>query len=246
MLCLHTIAFGHHAMDYIEMESYSTPKQWEFLVHLHYDFMSDQRLNPDYDHWELTPGFSVGLHDRLMFDIHTHFAQFSQMNLDPSKQASYTNGTSPFIEAIAASLQFRITDYKQLPIDIAATISVEVPMPDAMNLLGSEFGYGASLIFGWNWGLHNNITVNLTYEGEGLHSHSFGWAVGTKFVLSLDDAHAPCIGLEVMGDFAGAVALMPGFYLSINSSTTLKTGLLIGLNGYDNALRYNITLMRKW
>ena len=34
-------ASAHHAMEYIEMESYTTARQGELVFHLHYDHMAD-------------------------------------------------------------------------------------------------------------------------------------------------------------------------------------------------------------
>ena len=44
--------FGHHAMEYIEMESYSTAMKGEFIFHLHFDYMVNDDSNPALDHWE--------------------------------------------------------------------------------------------------------------------------------------------------------------------------------------------------
>ncbi len=60
--------FAHHAMEYIEVESYITAKQGERVFHLHYDYMVDDSDNPGLDHWEFTPGISYGIVDRLMRD----------------------------------------------------------------------------------------------------------------------------------------------------------------------------------
>ncbi|MCP4134403.1 MAG: hypothetical protein GY754_25750 [bacterium] len=236
---------AHHAMEYIKMESYSTAKKGEFVAHLHYDYKVDNNKDPSLDHWEITPGISYGIIDRLMFDIHTHFAKFNQGHVAASEQAAYPDGPSPFMEAIASSLQFRITDEGQLPVDIAAAATFELPLSRAKDLLGAEMVYGGAIIFGWSYGLHNNITANFTYEGEG-GEHSFGWALGFKFVLSLDDEHAPACGIEILGDFKGALGIMPGLYIGITPNTTFKTGIGIGLHDYDDDLRAHVSLQRRW
>ena len=66
-VCVGTgVSLAHHAMEYIEMESYTTAKRGEYVFHLHYDYMVDDEDDADLDHWELTPGLSYGLLDRLM------------------------------------------------------------------------------------------------------------------------------------------------------------------------------------
>ncbi len=67
---------AHHAMEFIELESYNTAPQGAFVFHLHYDYLVDDRDQPKLDHWELTPGLSYGITNRLMVDIHSHFAKF--------------------------------------------------------------------------------------------------------------------------------------------------------------------------
>ncbi len=58
---------SHHAMEFIELESYNTASKGEVVFHLHFDYMVDDKNNPDLDHWEYTPGFSYGITNRLMF-----------------------------------------------------------------------------------------------------------------------------------------------------------------------------------
>jgi hypothetical protein len=257
---------AHHAMEYIEMDSYSTAKASEFVFHLHYDYMVDDKNDPYADHWELTPGISYGIMDRLMFDFHCHFAKFGKSNLGEDYVEEHPSdpivdseaGMSPFIEALAFTLQFRVTDENQLPVDIAIAPFYEIPTKRAEEYLGSEPVYGGALILGRNFGMHNNITANFMYEREG-SENSWGWALGTKFTLSLVDEHAPAFGVEIIGDFDGHLGIMPGLYVSINQNTVLKSGVFIGMSQYRNKeddpdfmedkeedLRANITIMTRW
>jgi hypothetical protein len=256
--------YSHHAMEYIEMDSYSTAKSGEFVYHLHYDYMVDNKLDPQSDHYEITPGLSMGITNNLMFDIHCHFAKFGSSHLDnddESKQAEnmalYPDGPSPFIEAGALSLQYRIGESNQLPVDIAVSAFGEMPTKRAENLLNSEEVFGGSLILGKDFGLHNNITINLNYERDG-DENIYAWALGTKFVLSKVDENAPAFGIEVLGDFEGHIGIMSGLYASIMQDTIFKTGIFIGLSQYikkDDAgfqeekeedIRFNFTLMKRW
>lgn len=238
---------AHHAMEYIEMESYSTAKKGEFVAHLHYDYFVENQNNYGTNHWEITPGLSYGFLDRLMGDIHTHFAKFNEIT-DPNKK-------SPMIEAVAMALQFRVTDTNQLPVDIAVAGFFEIPTKRSQDLLDGSYAGGASLILGWNWGIHNNITANFIYERDG-DENVFAWAIGAKFVMSTMNEHAPGVGIELLGDFKGHLAIMPGFYIGLTPTTTLKIGVSFGFSRYIDGmkndddkeadLRAHTSIMKRW
>lgn len=259
-------ANAHHAMEFIEMESYSTTKAHEFVFHWHFDYMTDDRNDVQADHWEMTPGLSYGLLDRLMIDAHCHYAKFGNTHID--EEYAQNNPEDPviksgagmpaFVEAAAFALQFRVTDYGQLPIDIAVSPFYEIPTNRAKKYLGSEQVYGGSLILGRNFGLHNNITANFSWEREG-DENSWGWGLGIKFTLSMLDEHAPAFGVEVLGDYKGHTGIMPGIYAGINQNTVFKAGIFIGLSQYsgkkndedfmedrEEDFRTNITIMTRW
>jgi hypothetical protein len=102
-------------MEYVELESYSTARRGEFVFHLHYDYMVDDKDNPKLDHWEFTPGLSYGITDRLMIDFHTHFAKFGAEHVVEDKRNLYEPlGPSPFMEAGALSLQYRLINRRMV------------------------------------------------------------------------------------------------------------------------------------
>ena len=255
--------FSHHAMEYIEMDSYTTAREREFVFHWHYDYIVDKKNDPQSDHYEITPGLSYGIIDRLMFDVHCHFAKFGASHLDEDYCDDHpdspflTDGPSPFIEAAAASFQYRVTEHNQIPIDLAIGVFGEIPTKRAKNLLGSERVYGGSLILSRGFGLHNNITTNFNYERDG-DENIWSWAVGMKLVLSTVDDHAPAIGCEVIGDYEGHIGIMPGIYMNIMQNTIFKAGIFIGVSQYhkksdvdfqeerEEDLRANVTVMTRW
>ena len=219
--------FAHHAMEYIEMESYSTAKRGEYVFHVHYDYMVDDTDNPKADHWEFTPGIAYGITDRMMFDIHTHFAKFGEDHIVEEERENYENiGASPFMEAFAATIQYRLTE--DMPVDIGVSGTIEVPFGRSEDLLGSEDNvYQGMLIFSRDFGAHANITANLSYEQEG-DDDSTGWAVGVKAPISADP-HGIAAGVEVLGDFEGtAWSILPGVYAPLSDGIVLKTGLEFG------------------
>lgn len=241
-------AEAHHAMEYIEMESASTPHQGEWVFHLHYDYMVDDQENPRLDHWEFTPGLSWGILDRLMLDVHTHFAQFGSDHIIEEEREQYEpDGPSPFLEAVAGSLQLRLSD--GWPVELALVGSLELPLGRAEELLGSEDPVvGGLLVAGWEFGAHGNLTANLAYEVEG-EEDDFSWALGVKNPLSADP-HGIAAGLEVMGsveEVSDNWSVLPGVYFPLSGSgTILKTGLEAGRADGADTLRANVTLMHRF
>jgi hypothetical protein len=241
-------AMAHHAMEYIEMESYSTAKRGESVLHLHYDYMVDDADNPDLDHWEFTPGISYGITDRMMLDVHTHFAGFGIDHIADEERAQYEpNGPSPFMEAVAGSVQYRVVEDWLL--DIAVVGTIEVPFNRAETLLGSEDNvYAGMLIIGKDFGEHSNITLNLGYEEEGDESDT-SWALGVKTPISADP-HGIAAGIELMGSFEDTGdnwSILPGVYMPLGSrNITLKSGLEFGKADGADAMRANVTLMYRF
>jgi hypothetical protein len=238
-------AFAHHAMEFIEMESYSTARAGDFVFHLHYDYMSDNTDNPREDHWELTPGLSYGIANRLMFDIHTHFAKFGPDLVVENERAKFDpSGPSPMMEAFATTLQYRLTD--GWPIDIALAGAVEVPLPRAEELLGSkDLIYSATLIAARGFGVHSNVTINLAYEREG-REEATTWGLGVKTPLSADP-HGIAAGVEFLGsteEVADNWSVLPGVYMPLGApNITLKTGIEIWKAAGFDAMRANVTMM---
>ncbi|HMP74890.1 MAG TPA: hypothetical protein PKE12_01215 [Kiritimatiellia bacterium] len=237
-------AVAHHALEFIELESYSTSRKGEWLFHLHYDFMSEDKNDPRQDHWEITPGLAYGITDRLMFDVHGHYAKFENGLVLEERQAEFEpNGPSPFFEAMAFTLQYRVTE--GAPVDVAVSGTFELPMERAKDLLGSEEVYAASLILTRNFGVHGNITLNLGSEWEG-GEDSQSWGIGIRESLT-GQPHGTAAGIEFLGafdDFEDSWSVLPGIYIPINEQTILKTGFEVG-KGADYT-RANITLMHRF
>ncbi|MDI6774564.1 MAG: hypothetical protein QME60_04100 [Verrucomicrobiota bacterium] len=248
-LCAGT-APAHHAMEYIEMESYSTAKRGEKVFHLRYDYMVNDGGNPDLDHWEFTPGLSYGITDRLMADIHAHFAKLGSDHVVEESQAEFEpNGPSPFMEAVALCLQYRLT--QGWPVDAAVSGTWEIPFGRAEELLGSEdYVCAGTLILSREFGEHGNVCANFTYEVEG-DEDEWGWALGVKNPISADP-HGISAGVELMGDFDGTRwSVLPGVYAPISETIILKTGIEIGQekgeeDRWADTLRANVSLMYRF
>lgn len=248
--CCVSTAFAHHAMEYIEMESYSTAKRGEKVFHLHYDYMVDDSDNTDLDHWEFTPGLSYGITDRLMADIHTHFAKFGIGHIVEDRMAEFEpNGPSPFMEAVALTLQYRLT--QGWPVDVALAGTWEIPFSRAEELLGSEdHVYIGTLILSREFGEHGNMCANFTYEVED-DEDEWSWALGVKNPISADP-HGIAAGVELMGDFEGnRWSVLPGVYAPISETITLKTGIELGQekdedDRWADTLRANVTMMYRF
>jgi len=228
--------FGHHAMEFIEMESYSTTRKAEKVFHLHYDYMVDDANNPLLDHWEFTPGFSYGITHRLMVDAHTHLAKFGPAHLVDVDPAFAATGPPPFLEALALAVQYRLTEGSF--VDIAMAGVFEQPYARSQDLLGGEQVYEGLIILSREIGEHGTLAANLMFGVEGGESFN-GYALGVKTPLSLDP-HGIQGGIELLGDFDGGWSLLPGVYFPLgNQNTVLKTGLELG----NESIRMNATLM---
>ncbi len=250
-VCLGLLAgsvMAHHAMEYIEMESYTTARRGESVLHLHYDYMVDDNDNPNLDHWEFTPGISYGILDSLMLDVHAHFAGFGLDHIvDEERNRFEPDGPSPFMEAAAASLQYRVVENRLL--DIALVGTLEVPFSRADELLGSEDNvYAGMLILGKDFGEHSNVTLNFAYEQEG-DENDTTWALGMKTPISADP-HGIAAGVELMGSFEDTVdnwSVLPGVYMPIgDENIILKSGLEFGKSDGANAMRANVTMMYRF
>ncbi len=235
---LGTATFAHHAMEFIEMESYNTAPRGSFVFHLHYDYLIDDPDQPMLDHWEFTPGLSYGVNDRFMVDVHSHFAKFGARHLIHPAPVFSNLGPSPFMEAIAFSAQYRIT--QQAPLDIGLAITFEQPFPRSVDLLGGEQVLSASLIVSRTFGDHHTVLLNLNAEQEGAIT-GYGWALGLRTPLT-PDTHGISAGLEILGDYEGAIAFLPGIYFPLGmQDIVFKTGL--EFTPGTGTTRSNLTLL---
>lgn len=234
--------FPHHAMEYIETESYYTARMGEYVFHLHYDYFVEDQNNPFLDHYEWTPGLSYGLSNRLMLDVHTHFAKFGSDHVLPEKQYRFfPGGPSPFVEALAFSLQYRVTTSS--PVQIAVSAFYETPFERSEDLLGGERAYGGILILSHSFSNHANITANLIWEKDG-DAEGTAWALAAKIPLT-GDAHGISAGVELLGDFDGEFSVLGGFYMPLGSPNIIfKTGLQVGKKA--ESLRMNVSLMYRF
>ncbi len=240
-ILISTTLFSHHAMEYIEIESYNTPFKGEFVFHLHFDYMVENSMNPNLDHWEFTPGISFGITDRLMFDAHTHFAKFGKDHLIDSVSDNFgILGPSPFMEAAAFSLQYRLT--KGFPVNIAVAGLFEIPFSRSIELLDGKNVIEGILIINYEFAEHSNITANFKFGLDGDEKFS-EWALGVRTPLSANPIGIAG-GIEVMGDFSGDISVLAGIYFPLGSENIIfKTGLQFGGAG---SRRANSTLMYRF
>ena len=183
-----------------------------------------------------------------MLDLHTHFAGFGIDHIVDEERATLEpNGPSPFMEAVAGSLQYRVIE--DWLVDIAVVGTIEVPFSRAETILGCEDNvYAGMLILGKDFGEHSNITLNLGYEEEGDESDT-SWALGVKTPIS-DDPHGIAAGIEVMGSFEDTAdnwSILPGVYMPLGAENiVLKSGLEFGKADGATAMRANATLMYRF
>ncbi len=238
------IAAAHHAMEFIELESYSTARKGEKLFYLHYDYRSEDKNDPRQDHWELTPGFAYGLTDRLMLDAHGHYAKFENGLVVEERQPEFEpDGPSPFVEALEFTLHYRLTE--GAPINAAVSGTFELPMDRAKELLGGEEAYEGTLILTRAFGARADLTLNLTAGWEGDEDYQ-EWGLGIRTSLTADP-HGAAAGIELLGSFEDVEdswSVLPGFYIPLNEQTIIKTGVELGKDA--DYTRANVTLMHRF
>lgn len=242
-------ADAHHAMEYIELESYNTSPRGESLIYLQYDYMVPDDQQPDLDRWEITPGWAYGITDKLLVDFHTHFAKFGNGHIEETEQERFApDGPSPFFEAVTASLLYRFTETG--PYHAAGSAAIEIPLQRAKDLLGDEDPvYTATLIFGRDFGTHANVIVNLGLETDGSDHEGF-WGVGAKAPLSVDP-HGVAGGIELHGDFDGDEwRIIPGVFLPVGHDMQLKVGFSFGQEKDDgrwaNTRQFTTAIMARF
>ena len=239
LLIVLSVARAHHAMEYIAMESYSTARGGQKIFHVHYDYIVDNSANSAQDHWEYTPGLSYGITNRLMVDAHTHFAKFGIDHIVREQRANFApQGPSPFMEAMAFAVQYRLTEGSF--IDVAIGGVYEEPFQRSRDLLGGQRGFEGILILSRGLGSRGNICANFKLGRYGDEKLS-EWALGVKHPLT-EDTHGIQAGLELLGDTAGKWSLLPGIYFPLgDQNIVFKTGLEFGKD--LNSMRANATLM---
>ena len=232
---------AHHALEYISLESATIARFGEAVFHLHYDYMIDDVDDPQKDHWEVTPGLAYGLLPGVMADVHTHFAQFGNHLIAAEKQSSYApGGPSPFLEALAASVQFSIptgTNFKT-----GAALTYEFPFQRSRDLLDGEEVFAGTIILSRELAQHRNLTVNYSRIKDGDSVFSEG-GIGIRSPLTADE-HGVAAGLEFLAANEGGSTswtVLPGIYLPIGYQSILKTGLEFDEDG--NATHLNLTFM---
>ncbi|MEN3045904.1 MAG: hypothetical protein ABDH49_02820 [Candidatus Hydrothermales bacterium] len=223
--------YAHHSKEYIAVESYNTCAKNEKIFHLIYDYYVENRDSSDYDHWELTPGLSYGITDHIMFGVHTHFAKFGKAYVKDRAELS------PMIEAANFSLQIRFKSFGLL--NLALLFSYEVPFYRSRLYLDSKEVFEGEIILSKNFLTHSNISVNFSFAREG-DELIREWALGIKNPLSADP-HGIAGGIEILGDYEGALFFLPALYFPIERSI-IKTGIGFG-NKNTTHLRANVSLM---
>lgn len=237
-----TGAFAHHAFEFIAVESAEVNARGEKTFYVQYDYMAPDKNDPTLDRWEITPGMAVGITDRLMLDVHTHYAQFGRGHLvDDAQEQFSTDDPSPFLEAVTFNLVYRLT--QNWPVNFAVSAGIELPFSRARDLLDAEEVYECNLIASFDFARHSNITLNLLSETEGSET-DFEYALGIRTPLSAD-AHGVAAGIELLGDFddfENSWSVLPGIYIPFGDpSTVFKTGFEMGKNMEHT--RYHFSVM---
>ncbi len=247
-------AYAHHALEFIDVSSYTLTGQGESAVYLIYDHKTDDADDPGSERWEFTPGLSYGVTDWLMVDAHTHYAKFGPNYIDQGylnglaedvRARTESEGAAAMLEAAAVSAQVALPRFNDF-VDVGFSLAMEIPFSQAEEVLGSDtLGYSAELILRRELPGHRMITANLINvmedEGDG-YEHSQEWRLGFRTPVS-PNPEGIAVGLELSGSFdEGDWFFMPGVYAPITSSVMAKMGLQ--MNGDEmEAHRFHASLM---
>ena len=233
--------FAHHALEYIDLESYSTTPQGGYVFYSRYDYFVPDQDNPKMDHWEFTPGFSYGITNRLMCDTHFHLAKFGSDHIIAGEDNNDPLGPAPFIEAIAPSVHYQFTKANDWPVDLAGTFTYEYPLHRSRKLMAAENGYEGTLIISKEIGKDTNLCLNLSRGREG-NENSKNWGIGIKTPLS-QNPRSPEVGLEFFNDYEGGRRLIGGIFLPLQENIIFKVGLGFGNEASEEESRLNFTMM---
>ncbi len=231
--------FAHHAMEFIDLDGYNTALRGQGIFHLHFDYFVSDPDTATKVHWEVTPGLSYGITDRLLADFHTHLSYFGPPLLKDGQ------ARPPFFEAWTISAQMRFGEEGQYPLDPALVVSFESPYPKARDLLGSTSVMEATLVLSKSFGAHRTVVLNLTAEKEGDNTPAFSWGFGAKTPLGVDP-HGPGAGLEFKGTRLDDISALLGFYLPVNATMVFKTGFGFGTPKAEDRLRFHMSLFTSW
>ncbi len=213
------LAHAHHALEFIDVESYSVAPHLGFIFYTRYDYRVDDKNDPSLDHWEITPGISCGLFNFLMLDAHTHLARFGPGHV--------VDGTElpPFFEAFSVSALAQITRPRQFFLDLAFYLSYENPFERSRNYLDGKYGIEGMLVAEHTFANHAKITVNAGYSHEFDGETDYPYAIGIKTPLT-EDEHGISAGLEIFGSFKSTeIETLAGVYMPFLESILMKVGL---------------------
>ena len=218
------VVFSHHALEYLDVESYSIAGKKEAIFYLRHDYFVDDKSDASLDHWEFTPGISYGILKRVMFDIHIHLSKFGSGHIEEGQEAS------PFFEALAPSVIIQLTGYKQLPVDIALSLCYEYPFHRSRKLIGGTHTFEGKFILSRDFGVHSNITLNAGGSVDENGDYEIVWMLGAKTPLT-SQAHGIAAGIEIEGTHTEeehAFIFLPGIYFPVLQNIRLKAGLGAG------------------
>jgi len=228
------MAFGHHAREYVEVESYETISKGDFTTLLNWDYFSPHSDSSD-SHWEITPTLLYGITDRLMADIHTHISKF--------------HGQSLFVEAIAGGLQYKLTEQWPFGLDIGCLVEYEYPTDRSRHTADKEDELDGvdvlmgTLIVSREWPHDINTVLNLSYEKEMKYGHdsttSYGFGIKTHLIPSIETLE---MGVEFVGTLGAnkECRIIPGAYMNVGKLGILKIGTGFGLTNHSDDYSYHL------
>lgn len=249
-----TPAHAHHALEFIDVSSYTLTEKGQFVFYLLYDHKSIDANDPGSERWEFTPGLSYGVTNWLMLDAHTHYAKFGANFIEEdyldslsedARARTESQGASPMLEAVTISAQVAVPRFNNF-VDVGFAVAAEFPFSQAKKVLGADKPvYELELILQRDFGGHRTIAANLVnvieHDGDS-YEHEQEWRLGFRSPIT-PNPDGIAAGLELEGNFDDSDwFFMPAIYAPITGNAIFKTGLQMNAKE-GKAHRFHASLM---
>lgn len=183
--------------------------------------------------WELTPSIGYAFTEWMFLGFGCVLGKYGSDVLSSSKAANNPNGTSLLIDSIILDLVFGVTKNEKVPVELGIDIFYRAPTYRSEDYLNRKHCFGFTFILGESFGSGHNLTLNITYAHDGDIDRG-EWASGGIFQVAQSGNAIFKAGIEFWGDFDGHSAIVPGVYVVINSSLSIKAGVFVGLSQYTD------------
>ena len=250
-----TPAWACLAENYLYMRNGPSFAAKNIFSLLGFDYSVRDQGSERSDSWELRPGLGYAFTEWAYIEVDCVLGKYGPSRLASSKREKHPSGSSMMLDSVIFDVIFGIADQGKVPVELGIDFFYRCPTERAGDMLNRDHSGGFALILGESYGSGHNTTVNLSYE-HNRGKDIFQWAVGSSFQIAQTGAAAFKIGFEMIGDYSGHSALIPGVYTVLDKSFSIKTGVSIGFSQYtkehrndgnkEDDLRVAFAIVKKW